>query len=494
MRKVLILGVPGSGKTERLLKKMDYALEAGTRPDRIAFASFTRVAVEEARARACDAFGLTPDDLPHFRTVHSFAFRELGLRREDVLSDEHLERVSDLTGELITSLENPFSDAPAIGRAADPMLTIDHYARTTGRDLATAWRDHGSDLEWHRLLRFARAYAAYKEDEGVIDFTDMLTRYADSALPPLEIDLGIVDEAQDLSRAQWRAILRAFGAAEELYVGGDDMQMIHHWAGADEERFLGLAAEGFEVENLSVAHRLPRAAFPLADEVGRRIGRRYERPWRPSDREGSLDWVAGASDVDLSGDGLGGKKRWLVLARTRAQLPALAAAARDQGVIYTLKGESSVKWNDVRAIRAHEALRAGKGIASDEATVLGVAAGRDFDAYEGERDARALGYDASEIWHDALRAVPIDRREYYLAILRRGAKLTDESRVRIDTIHGSKGAEAEGVVLSTDMTYRTSRAMELDPDSENRVFYVGLTRVIQRMFCVAPATAYGYRI
>lgn len=494
MRKVLVLGVPGSGKTDKLLKKMDYALEAGIRPNRIAFASFTKVAVEEARTRACEAFGLTPDDLPHFKTVHAFAFRELGLRRDDVLSDAHLDAVSELTGELLTSLENPFSDAPAAGRQADPMLTLDHYARTTGRDLEAAWRDHGSDLEWHRLLRFSRAYAAYKEDEGVVDFTDMLTRYADSVLPPLDIDLGIVDEAQDLSWAQWRAILRAFGNAEELYVGGDDMQMIHHWAGADEARFLGLAAEGFEVENLSVAHRLPRAAFPLADAVGRRIGKRYERPWRPSDREGSLDWVAGPSDVDLTGDGLGGKKRWLMLARTRSQLPGLATAARDQGVIYTLKGESSVKWNDVRAIRAHEALRAGKSIASDEATVLGDAAGRTFDAYEGERDAKGLGYDAIAIWHDALPAIPVERREYYLAILRRGAKLTDESKVRIDTIHGSKGAEAEGVVLSTDMTYRTNRAFELDPDSEHRVFYVGLSRVIERMFPIAPRTAYGYRI
>ncbi|MCI4370787.1 MAG: UvrD-helicase domain-containing protein, partial [Thermoplasmata archaeon] len=265
IRKVLVLGVPGSGKTEFLLKTVDRALASGVRPGRIGLASFTRGAVEEAKSRACEAFGLTPDELPHFRTVHSFAFRELGLRRDDVLSDAHLDRVSDLTGELLTSLERPFSDAPAAGRQADPLLTLDHYARTTGRSLEDAWRDHGSDLEWHRLLRFSRAYAAYKDDEGVIDFTDMLTRHADSALRPLDLDLAIIDEAQDLSRAQWRSILRTFGGASELYVGGDDMQMIHHWAGADEERFLGLAAEGFEVENLSVAHRLPKAAFPLAD-------------------------------------------------------------------------------------------------------------------------------------------------------------------------------------------------------------------------------------
>src|SRR6185312_3637760 len=137
------------------------SLASGMRPDRIAFVSFTRSAVEEAKRRVCEAFGLLPDDLPHFRTVHSLAFRELGLGRSDFVDDAHLSRVSELTGELISTLEDPFSDAPAAGMQGDPLLTLDHYARTTCRDLKTAWSDHGSDMEWFRLLRFSKAYAAY---------------------------------------------------------------------------------------------------------------------------------------------------------------------------------------------------------------------------------------------------------------------------------------------------------------------------------------------
>src|SRR5262249_50860095 len=110
-------------------------------------------------------------------------------------------------------------------------------------------------------------------DEGVLDFTDMLAAYAASPCQPLDLDLAVVDEAQDLSRLQWRVVMKAFAAARELVVGGDDMQMIHHWAGADEERFLGLLADGFEIENLPISHRLPRAAFALAEEVGHRIER-----------------------------------------------------------------------------------------------------------------------------------------------------------------------------------------------------------------------------
>ncbi len=494
MRKRLIIGRPGTGKTERLLRIIENAIAAGASPARIALSSFTNAAIDVAKARACEAFGLVPDDLPNFRTTHSFAFRELGLRRGDVLSDEHLDAVAEVTGELLSTLESPFSDAPAAGKAADPLLTLDHFARATGLGLEAAWRAHGGDVEWFRLLRFSQAYAAYKDDEGVLDFTDMLTRYADLPLQPLDLDLALVDEAQDSSRAQWRVVEKAFARADELVVAGDDMQMIHHWAGADEERFLGLEAEGFEIENLPLSHRLGRLPFELAEEVGHRIERRYEGSWRPSGREGAVNWVSGAGDVDLASGGPAGPGKpvpWLLLARTRSQLPGLAAAARDQGVVYEIKGKKSVDWADVRA---HEALRAGRRIGADDVSALAKAAGRTFEAFDGERNAAELGWDARPIWHDALTGIAVEDREYYLAVMRRGGKLTDDARVRIETIHGAKGAEATGVVLSTDMTYKTSKGMEIFPDGEHRVFFVGLTRAIERMVCVEPRTQYGYRI
>ena len=117
-----------------------------------------------------------------------------------------------------------------------------------------------------------------------------------------------------------------------------------------------------------------------------------------------------------------------------------------------------------------------------------------FEAFDGERTAAELGWDARPIWHDALTGIAVEDREYYLAVMRRGGKLTDDARVRIETIHGAKGAEATGVVLSTDMTYKTSKGMELNPDSEHRVFFVGLTRAIERMVCVEPRTQYAYRL
>lgn len=487
MKKTLVIGGPGAGKTTRLLEVMERAMKAGTRPERIAFVSFTNAAVDEARSRAKDAFGFEAKELPYFRTLHSLAFRELGMKRGDVLGQGHLNEVAELTGELFGP---GFSsdEGPAAGMSADPLLTLDHYARTTGRTLRGAWEDHGGEMDWFRLKRFTDAYAAYRDDKGLVDFTDMLERYASGPGTPLPVDVAIIDEAQDLTLLQWRVALKAFANASELWVAGDDLQSIHRWAGAAEDYFLSL--DGYEHEILPVSHRLPQAVFDLAGEVAARVTRKYERAWTHSGRQGAVNWFAQPEEVSLE------QGTWLLLARTRAQLVGLVAVAREQGVVYRLKGASSVDKAHVAAIQAHEALRAGKVVpGADAAAVMKAAGRRDARIVEDDTYSAAdLDYDASPIWHDALVGIPLETREYYLACLRRGGKLTQEPRIKIETIHGAKGAQAHHVLLLTDLTYRTQRGYELDPDSEHRVFYVGLTRASETLNLVAPREVYGYAL
>jgi superfamily I DNA/RNA helicase len=70
--------------------------------------------------------------------------------------------------------------------------------------------------------------------------------------------------------------------------------------------------------------------------------------------------------------------------------------------------------------------------------------------------------------------------------LRRGEKFNAMPRINISTIHGSKGGEAENVVLFTDLSPAALKSSEYSPDDLHRVFYVGVTRTIQNLFIVDP--------
>jgi hypothetical protein len=80
----LLLGGPGTGKTAALLDLIEEAIASGVEPDRIAFASVTRAATREGTGRAVRRFELDESDLPHFRTLHSLAFRAGRVRRAGV--------------------------------------------------------------------------------------------------------------------------------------------------------------------------------------------------------------------------------------------------------------------------------------------------------------------------------------------------------------------------------------------------------------------------
>ncbi|HIG58738.1 MAG TPA: hypothetical protein EYQ21_05010 [Flavobacteriales bacterium] len=71
-------------------------------------------------------------------------------------------------------------------------------------------------------------------------------------------------------------------------------------------------------------------------------------------------------------------------------------------------------------------------------------------------------------------------------------EITPGKRVRISTIHGAKGAEADNVLLTTDMSRRCWDAYKESPDSERRVWYVGITRTRNEINILRPRTRYYF--
>ena len=79
-------------------------------------------------------------------------------------------------------------------------------------------------------------------------------------------------------------------------------------------------------------------------------------------------------------------------------------------------------------------------------------------------------------WFEALKNIPITKSIYIRAVLRRGENIRKQPRIKLSTIHGSKGGEADNVMLLTDLTRKADLEYWRQRDEERRVFYVGMTR------------------
>ena len=108
--------------------------------------------------------------------------------------------------------------------------------------------------------------------------------------------------------------------------------------------------------------------------------------------------------------------------------------------------------------------------------------------------AEDLNINKSLQWHDAFKSVALKDRQYLVSCLRRGEDSRKEPRIRIDTVHASKGAEADNVIVMSDLSKQSYNGLQLSPDDEHRVFYVALTRAINNLHIVQPQTSMFYRI
>jgi len=479
----LVLGGPGSGKTHYLLDVLETEFSRGVSPDRLAFVSFTRRAVLEAKERVVRRFNVDPKELIYCRTLHSLTLGCLGRTRKDVMSPQHFQDFGQYVGCRFSGRRDldPFS-----GTQEDRGIFLDNYARSTCQPLHKVWEKMGEDIRWHWLKWLAISLREYKAKNFLLDYTDMLTDYL-SCGEPLDIDVAIIDEAQDLSPIQWQVTRKAFSRAERVYIAGDDDQAIHRWSGADVQYFLDLRVDATEV--LPMSHRLSPDVHRYSQGVIKRVKYRYPKDFAPAQREGRVVYHRYVRGIPIEDGG-----SWLLLARNRIFLKQFETFVREHGLLYSVKGSWSVKEEDVEAITNFEALRRGERVPGQAANGVLEQAGKPRRFKKEENvDFKALAL-PDRPWHTVLEGIPFGQRVYYVTALRRGLKLDSEPRIMIDTIHGVKGAEADNVALLSDMTTKTWRNYQFDPDDEFRCYYVGCTRTLGNLHVVLPTTPKAYNL
>ena len=233
--KPIVLGPHGTGKTHTLVNKVDDYLKE-TDPDKVGYFAFTRKAANEARERAVKKFNLTEDDLPYFRTLHSLAFRRLGINKENVMQRRHYE---DLGKKIQIPIDyNDYDDEETgLFTTKSDYLRIINLAklRNISLDQQFNLKEHTQKLEYNKLVIIANELNRYKKDYGLIDYNDMILDFVKSDKSP-KFEVVFIDEAQDLSRMQWDMV-SSFNT-QDSFIAGDDDQAIFRWAGADVDSFI----------------------------------------------------------------------------------------------------------------------------------------------------------------------------------------------------------------------------------------------------------------
>lgn len=509
----IILGPPGTGKTTSLLQIMERELERGTKPYEVAFVSFTKKATEEAAERAMTKFNLKRDQLPWFRTLHSMAFRCLGMNRNEVMTPPHYKAVGDSVNVPTSGYSNMDDEDTTFGmQEGDIMIFLLNLARLREQSLAQVFNQCCLDdrIELEELDQFSRALSAYKSAKYLSDYTDMIERFVGRAdagereayMPRLKV--LIVDEAQDLSRLQWRMVRKLHDVAERVYIAGDDDQAIYDWAGSCLQTFLKVGESAARKTILNKSYRLPRTVFNLSQKIIGNVTTRFDKDWKPRSEEGSVQRYLDISEVNMS------EGKWLVLVRNNFFIKQITEHLESIGLLYETRKWSPVTCPDIAAIRHWERLRSGANLSLDDVKVIyarlqsGVelakgakqklnTVGRADRLYNMQELKKNFGLLTSKVWFESLLVLPVERREYFRNVLKQGTPLNQHPRIRISTIHGAKGGEEENVVILTDLSPRTDHVYNESPDGEHRTFYVAVTRARERVHIIQSTGERYYR-
>lgn len=540
------IGIAGAGKTTDAIEVIEKVRRAGFGLQQIGFISMTRVARDEAAQRASDAFGVTLDDLRRsgwFRTAHSVCHRMLQIEKGQMLADQKDDRkwIEEVVGDVMMggrmdddAMSEQFKgfSPPAVA------LRLWDLARSLLKPYLEVFeraQEFGSlpvrqPLEYDDALNYVQKYESAKARDGRLDFTDLLLRYAgmmatvngcdriDDGGEIPQVPVWIIDEHQDASLLLDMAQRRMTQNAVWVYLYGDGDQAIYSFAGASAKNFLSWPAQ--KERRLLKSWRCPRAILEHGRAILQLTDGWNSPEWEPKSEGGSVDVVGSSSwvgEVDANSP-------TLVLSRTNEQAGKMSAALSRAGVPWKYyKGNgglvrpNAVKaWKIVESLKADESITAEDWIAFLSECPSGTEKGS-CDLIERGTKSRykktidlgdtsislhtiseygATGKLVEMICTGAWVELIDGADKVRDAIKSHGAELTENPRVLVATIHGSKGAQAENVFLHAGMPFPVQKAIAEDEEAlreERRLYYVGSTRASDRLFLVKDERGQNFK-
>lgn len=271
-----VVGPPGTGKTTRLWWLMRQAAQKYG-PENVMVLSLTKSAAQNiAEKRVKGEALLIPRQ--NIGTLHSFAYRSLENPR---LADTR-EGLAAWNGHMESSGQPHFKVSMEAFDLDDSAVETPYAQSTQGDQALAQYNIARSKLHdpnglpvW--VQSFVRNWEAWKSDEGMMDFIDLLT-YAkrDVKTAPGSPKVLLVDEAQDTPRLGAELAWQWAESTEHFCMVGDPMQNLFEWAGTDLEAFTDRELPERHNEVLSQSYRVPAAVHRFATEWVRPFQKKVE--------------------------------------------------------------------------------------------------------------------------------------------------------------------------------------------------------------------------
>lgn len=541
MQVARLVGGAGTGKTTELMRLIETAKNSlGGSPFAVGFTSFTRAARAEAVERAAAAWNVPAETLAQdgwFRTVHSIAYRQLDIKKGEILDDSKASAqwVADaLKVNVRTIIDDDSGYMRYTGEAsAAAALNAWEQARSRMEPLEATIRRAarlGEMVPSYAVCKqYIDRYQAAKRLDHRFDFTDLLARFAGVAfapegweetdpegkLPP-GVKAWVMDEQQDASALVDRCCRRLASGenVKWVFISGDPMQSIFGFGGSDSRFFMSWDVAKERV--MPKTWRCPPPVHKLGEACLQRMKRGYwDRKIAPADHDGEV--VNGGYAETVAGS-LSATEPTLIIARCNYIIDTWSAILAKKGVPFAkLKAKDHTKV--VRAANALWQIEHGQHCSPEDfaaAVELLPATGNMVRGakkmWESDTTLRhwkvVLPGDLEDAgmkpeFADRLRkgewgGLFTGGDRWRAAAKKYGPELASKPAIRVGTIHAAKGMEADTVVLSSTVSRRIAEAQGIDQDQhdeERRIEYVGVTRARRRLIVATePQADYKMRL
>jgi DNA helicase-2/ATP-dependent DNA helicase PcrA len=541
---VLIVAGPGTGKTLTIVRRIAFLIHKGMNPENILAVTFTNRAAREMRERACALLGKDA----HKVFINTFHMLGLTIVRNEYSNNFVIINREEQINLIRKILRDSYSEKIS--------LRADGIAEKISR-IKNCMEDVDDEIKG-----VFRKYQDTLTNRGALDFDDLIIKPIEILSNPGKegkyrdtFRYVMVDEYQDINRAQYVLLTRLLERDGNLCVIGDSDQAIYAFRGADVGNFLNFEEDfdNAKVITLKENYRSTGVILDASDILIKNNQKRIDKSLQQTREKGVPITVISAPDERSEGgiivreieERMGGTSHYhmmkrqntrdfsehsfqfsdfAVFYRTNAQANAIEESFASSGIPYQIIGKKYRQQREeimnilafLYALRSPSNQKLDKTVDLDkellkegsltrlrslfEEVPLDEFLERLWEESDVKKNCSEENFmflqNLASAYRDMNTAEAIRRFISEVSLLTPSDAYDPRAdAVALMTFHMAKGLEFKVVFITgveEGIVPYTIKKDDVDREEERRLFYVGMTRAMDELFLIHTRSRYLY--